>query len=241
MLELMTFRPEQNEPSSSPFCTKAMICLTLAGQTWQPDFDPDFGAIPIGKLPVLKAGDALIPDSNRIIAWLEAQGADLFPGLDARGRAQAHAIMRMVEENLRLGLVHDRWIDEDVWPIVKDRFFGIVPEAARDEVADGIREQIQGWLNGHGVTRCSKADRMTYFAPDLAALTALLEGQDWLNGDQPGAVDASALPVLSALETLPVETDLCRAIRNNATLMAYLRRGRSTLFQPLLNAVSAAA
>lgn len=241
MYTLLSFPRFASEPSSSPFCTKAMICLNLAGVDWQADFEPDLAILPHGKLPVLRDGDALIPDSNGIVAILEERGADLFPGLDRIGRVHAHAVIRMLEENLRMALVYSRWLHDDAWTILKPLFFASVPEPARDQVADDIRGKISLWCEGHGVARASDADRMAFFARDLEALETLLDGQDWLFGDQPTAVDASALPMLSALDTLPLDTDIRRAVRDSAVLQAYLTRGRARLMAPLTVLSSAAA
>ncbi|MFY0621682.1 MAG: glutathione S-transferase family protein [Pelagimonas sp.] len=235
MLQLITFGGNDQEPSMSPFCTKAMICLNLAGQEWTPDYNADLPNLPRGKLPILRVGDGLIPDSNNIVRWLEEQGADLYPGLDRKQRALAYSVMRMLEENLRLGLVHDRWMDEGNWAVIKGVFFG-----GSDEAAEPVRAAQKAWLWGHGVARCDEAGRMEFMQPDLDVLTELLEGTDWLFGDKPSAVDAFAVPLLSSLVNLWSETALSRAITGNPVLMDYVARGRATFYPSLLGLQKAA-
>ena len=245
MTTLLTFGPFGTTLSASPFCTKAMICLTQAGLDWQPDFQPDFSTLPHGKLPVLRTEAGLIPDSNGILRWIAAQGKDPFAGMTPRDRAMAHGLLRMLEENLRLGLVHDRWMDAANWPIVKSLFFGDIPEEARDAVTEPIRDRLRTWLAGHGCGRVSQAEALeAFFAPDLAVIDSLLGESDWLMGERPTVVDAMAVPLLEALATLPHDTPLSLAVRALPRLTAYVARGQAELYPPVqavLNSAAAAA
>ena len=56
--------------------------------------------MPYGRLPVLKTPDQLIPDTHHIQAYLEDLDIGFNAGLIPAERAQSHALIRMVEENL---------------------------------------------------------------------------------------------------------------------------------------------
>lgn len=109
MLTLLTFPGSFGQPSHSPYCVKAMCLLEMAGVQWQPEYLDNPSKMPMGKLPVLRDGEKLIPDSAHIQAHLEQAGADFYPGLTTQERAQAHAFVRLAEDSLSVHLVYGRW------------------------------------------------------------------------------------------------------------------------------------
>ncbi len=240
MLRLLTFPSGFDEPSLSPFCVKAMILLDLAGQAWQPEWTPMPPRETYGKLPALRTPDGLIPDSHFIQDWLVAQGADLFPGLSAREVALAHAVMRMAEENLRLGLLHDRWLRDDCWPHLERVAFAGMPAPLRLIVSGMVRGGIRKMLKKQGMASYSEDHRLRILGADLDALETLLGNSPWLFGAMPTAADAAVLPVVSMLENLPCDTPLRRRVRERKNLMAYVARGRAQLY-PAAPTLTAAA
>lgn len=228
MLTLISLPPALGEPSNSPFCVKAMILLEMSGLDWQPRFlrIPEG---PYGKLPVLETPQGAVPDSALIQTWLEAQGADVFPGFDGAARGMAHAVMRLAEDSLRLQLVHDRWLDARVWP----QFFPHVFKDMPDGLEAKVQESQRQGMTWQGIARYSEEDRCTLAEMDLDALVSVLGEGPWLFGARPSAADASVLPVLSMVDRLPGETALRRALRARQSLMDYVARGRETLYAPL--------
>ena len=241
MLTLVSFPGALGEPSMSGFCTKAMILLEMAGQSWRPRFSVNASEAPYGKLPCLETPWGPVADSNLILRWLEEQGADLFPGLDALGRAQAHALIRMGEENLRYGMMYDRWADPRGWVAFMPVVFGDMPAPLRLVIPAKVRKEIVKGLKWQGLGRMSKDARQACFDADLDALTDLLWGRDWVMGDTPTAVDAAILPVLSGIDSGQADTILRRSLRDRSTLMRYVERGRDRLYAPLTSSLCAAA
>lgn len=234
MLTLITFPATFGEPSSSPFCVKAMILLQMSGQTWQRE---DIGSpmkMPHGKLPVLRNNGTLIPDSEFIQTWLTTQGADFFGDATATQRATGHAVIRMVEENLRLALVHDRWLDDRNWPQVWPVFFAGVPRPIRGVIARKARKSVRIGLHSNGFARLSNAERLEKANADLDALGHILGDQDFVLGAAPTAVDAAVLPMLSMIDRLPVATELTHLLRSKDWAQPYLQRGRDQLYAGLV-------
>ncbi len=240
MLTLITFPGGFDQPSHSPFCAKVMGLLRLAGREWQPEYVSNPGKMPLGRLPVLKTADGLIPDSYMIQAWLEDQGADFYPGLDDKDRARAHALIRMTEENLRLGLVHERWLNEECWQIVRDAFFGEVPPLLRKPIANMVRKKARAQLNAHGIAQFSEADRRARLLYDLEAIRQQLDGKPFLFGAVPTAADTAIVPVLDGLISLPVNTGLRQMLHAMPDLVAYVQRSRDVLY-PVQDAMMIAA
>lgn len=241
MLKLLTFRPGFDDPSLSPFCVKAMMLLDMSGQDWAPEWTAMPPRETYGKLPALRTPDGVIPDSHFIQDWLTAQGAAFFPGVEPRDRALAHGVMRMAEESLRLGLVHDRWLRDDCWPHLERTAFAGMPAPLRIVVPNMVRSGIRKMLKKQGMASYSESHRLRILRADLAALDALLGDGPWLFGAAPSAADAAVLPVLSMLDNLPCDTPLRRLVRDHGRLMAYVARGRAQLYPAGITGTVAAA
>ncbi len=204
--------------------------MEMSGQRWTPEFVTNPTNMPMGRLPVAKLGDRLVPDSNQIRALLEQQGADFDAGLSASDKAQSHAIIRMVEESLRHGLVYDRWMDDRCWPHFCQLFFSEIPSVVRGFITKGIRKKIHAKLIGHGIAQFSEEERLTILKQDLDALEQTLGDKQFLFADHPTAADASAAPVLSMIASLPEATKLRELVRNNPVLMGYVARSKQAIF-----------
>lgn len=230
MLTLLTFPGGFDQPRHSPFCVKVMGLLRLAGRDWQPKFVSNPAKMPLGRLPVLKTNDRLIPDSYMIQTWLEGQGADFYPGLDPKTRAQAHALIRMTEENLRLGLVHERWLNDNCWHIMREAFFKDTPKLLRKPISNMVRKKARAGLTAHGIAQFTEVDRRTRLQMDLDSISAQLDGKAFLFGPVPTAADAAIVPVLDGLRGLPVDTGVRRMVRAMPDLIDYVHRGRAALY-----------
>ena len=230
MLTLLTFPGDSDQPSFSPFCLKAMCLLNMSGRDWSPKYLKDPSKMPHGRLPVLKTGDRLIPDSANIQYFLESEGAEFNEGLSDTNKAQSHAMIRMVEENLRCGMAHDRWLRDDCWQHVRQAFFSSVPAPFRGMVSGMIRKKVRQALMSQGIAQFSEPDRLDRLGRDLKAIETVLGDRPYLFGAQPTAADAAALPVLDMIRTLPCDTGLRRLVRERPALMAYIERARERLY-----------
>ncbi|SFK90574.1 glutathione S-transferase family protein [Shimia haliotis] len=229
-MQLIMFPGNNVLPSHSPFCMKAICLLEMAGIAWQPEISVDVSVQPLGKLPVLRVGDQLIPDSSNIEDLLTSEGADFYADLSTEQKAISHAIKSMVEYSLVLGLVHDRWLDPQVWPIMREEFFAEVPSEAREMVAEQGRAPVRAGLTSHGIARFSAQDRKKRLGRDLAMLETVLGDKAFLFGDTPTGADAAIAPVLDMILRLPAETDLRKAVEEVAAFTPYVARVRSAIY-----------
>ena len=233
MLTLLTFPGGFEQPSHSPFCIKAMGLLEMSGQKWQPEYLSNPSKMPLSRLPVLKTSNGLVPDSAMIQSWLEARGAEFYSGLSDIQRAQAHAITRMVEENLRLGLVHDRWLNDTCWQITRDAFFKEIPAMLRPAIAGQVRKQARAGLVAHGIAQFAESDRRGRLEKDLDVLDQLLGSQKFLFGESPSGADVAVVPVLDGIRTLLVATGVRALVHETESLVAYVHRGRDAFYPSL--------
>lgn len=230
MLTLLTFPGSFAEPSHSPFCVKAMCLLEMAGQLWARKDMSNPARMPYSRLPVLKTEARLIADSSFIQSYLEAEGADFDVSLSETDKARSHMLIRTVEENLRLSLVHDRWLDDCCWDKVRDIFFAEVPRPLRGPISRSVRKKVRAALTSHGTAQFTPADRNVRVERDLDAITAQLGDKAFLFGDTPTAADAATAPVLSMINGLPCDTALRRTVRERAPLLAYVDRTRQAIY-----------
>lgn len=229
MLNLLTFPAEYGEPSASPFGVKAICLLNMSGQNWKIS-GADVRKMPKQKLPVLKVGDRLIPDSENIRSYLEEQGADFDKGLSDTQRAASRAFIRMAEEHLYFHLVADRWLRDDIWPLTREKFFGMIPKPIRGLITGKIRKALKRGLYTQGIARFTEAERADRVAKDLHAIKLQLGDKPFLFGDSPTAADASVCPMLSGLASIPLPTEVSNLVKNDALLTDYIARMRKALY-----------
>ncbi|MBD8898903.1 glutathione S-transferase family protein [Rhodanobacter sp. DHG33] len=211
-------------PDPSPFVTKTEVQLQMAGLPYRKVFAIPPEA-PKGKLPYIDdAGDAVC-DSSFIRAHLEHKYAlDLDAGLDARQRAEAWAVERLLEDHLYWAMVWFRWIDADNFAKGPAHFVDRAPEAMRQRLREDMQAAKQNELHAHGLGRHSREQIAELGTRSIDALAALLGEQDYLFGDRPHGVDAIGFSVLAAILTPFFDTPLRAAAERHPNLVAYVAR-----------------
>lgn len=219
--QLYVFPGGFGQPSLSPFCTKAMAYLTLAGVAHEPKVGNSPSA-PLGKLPWLRDGDTQVADSNRIIAHVaERHGADLDAGLDPAQRAKAHLMRRTMEEHLYWAIVHSRWITEAGWAEQRKAVGPMLPALLRPILLPVVRGSVRKGLHGHGLGRHSLADIEQFAVADIEALEASLdEGNRFAFGDRPTTVDTVIYGFIGAAAVMKHENRITAAAKGSPKLMA---------------------
>ncbi len=231
MLTLVTYSPAFGEPAASPFCVKAMILLEMSGQAWQPEFSGDPRKGPKGKLPVLRDGGRVIPDSDAIRDYLEQRfGVDFDAGLSGEQRAVSRAFIRMAEEHIYFLLVCNRWLNDENWADVRRTFFGQIPAIINGFVTGKIRRKVRRNMDGQGMGRFNAEEQLARLDHDLQAVSGQLGQGDFLFGDRPTAADASVVPMLRALASSVAKTPLSERVARDAGLVAYLERGVAAMY-----------
>lgn len=230
-MELIVFPPSYGEPAGSPFATKAMALMHIAGIKYKLTYLSNPTKMPKGKLPVLKVGDQMIPDSNEIREYIEGQtGFDFDAGLDVKDRAISTAIIRMIEEHVYFIVYTSRWKEDENWIVTKAENFGAVPAVMRGFITRMVRKGAVSQCMGQGMGRHSKAERLNRFQQDIDALETLLGDKDYLFGDSPKAADISTITALRFTAGFRRKNDLSDYLMSKPTIMAYLERGKEALF-----------
>ncbi|WP_037315483.1 glutathione S-transferase family protein [Ruegeria halocynthiae] len=229
MLTLLTYPSAFGLFSASPFCVKTALMLQQSGQAWRRSDMLDPRKMPHQKLPVLRTPERLVPDSDLIREWLEAQGADFDQGLTDVQKAQARTLTRMSEEHLYFHIVLDRWGNDAVWPILRAMFFAEIPALIRKPVSGAIRKSVLRGIRTQGIGRFSPAERLDRVERDLEAISAYLWQSPFLLGEHPTSADMSVGPMLAAMRATPADTPLTRRIKQDNLLNSYVDRMEEAL------------
>lgn len=210
------------------FSIKAEALLRMAGldYTCEPG-RPD--KAPKGKLPVLRDGERVIPDSCHIQQYLETEKDIDFDGhLSAEQRGATVAYRRMVEEHLYFAVMHSLWIDHA--DVFRDEAFGDVPKLMRGVVFSMVQKKIRKSLFGQGLGRHTPEELYAFGVEDLVALETQLDAGGFFFGARLSSIDASVFGVLHLLARAPLTNALTTYVRESKVLMSYEARVYEELF-----------
>lgn len=211
-------------PEISPFVTKTEVQLKMAGIAYRKEPSRPTDS-PKGQLPFIDDDAEMIADSTFIRAHLERKyGVDFDDGFDLVQRAQAWAIERMLENQVCLGLVNARWLDDTNFAKGPARFFDIVPEVQRLGVCAAVRAQVAQNYLANGLGRHSPEEALELVSRSLMALSLLLAAKPYLMGERPCGVDATAFAMLAGIMTPYFESPLRVRLLHFGNLTAYVDR-----------------
>jgi glutathione S-transferase len=218
-------------PSISPFCLKLEVYLRMVDLPFRTVVDATPFRGPKGKLPWIEHEGRKIGDSGFVIEYLEGRfGCDPDAGLSPAERGVAHAMRRLLEENLYWTLVYDRWMVEENWRVFRDVVLSGVPAPLRAVVAPLARRGVRSQLRGHGIGRHARDEIHAIGRRDVGALADFLGDKPFLMGGTPTAVDATAYGLLANLVDVPVASPVKDEALKRANLVGYVERVRKRTF-----------
>jgi len=233
MTTIFGIRPAWGLPCVSPFVTKTVYTLRLAGLPFElrPQNPTTLAAdSPNGKLPYLLDSDgARVADSEAIRAHLAARHGDRLDG-DATPaeRACMTAFTRLVDEHLYwLAVVQPRWADDAQWPRYRALLFGEPLAPAMAAMADAARAHILAQWVGTGLGRLPSDLADERARADVRALAAQLAAQPFVAGQQPRSADAAVAAMLAHVLEAPFDSAAREEAARQPALVAYLERVRA--------------
>lgn len=224
MIRLYTFGPYFGLPDASPFVTKAMLLLKLAGLSYVEDRS-GFRRAPKGKLPYIDDDGVIVADSTFIRFHIEKKyGFDFDAGLSPAQKATAWAVEKMCEEHLYQALIAARWSDEANFAKGAAHFFDAAPAPIRGLLRSLIRRKVMKALVARGFGRYTPAEIATLAICDIDALAALIGDKPFLMGENPCGADASVFAMVAHFLPPLFETPIRTAAEGHANLVAYRDR-----------------
>jgi len=224
MITLYGFGPAFGLPDPSPFVMKTDVQLKMSGLPYRFERGGPRGG-PKGKVPYVEDHGVKIGDSTFIRDHIEeAYGIDLDRALSVDERARAWAVERMLEDHLYFALIHARWLDDVNFAKGPAHFFDALPEDIRDEARKAAREGIRANLYFQGLGRHSADEIVDLGARTLGALSAILDGKEFLFGRRPSSADATAFGMVAGVLTPFFTTELRERALSFNNLVAYNER-----------------
>lgn len=226
---LRTFFPALGLPDPSPYPMKIMAFMKLHGIEYEAK-SGDVRKAPLGKIPFLEHKGKQIPDSELILDYLEAEYDLPKDNLSDEQHGIGHMICRTLDERFYWAVVYSRWVEEQNWPVMREKFFAPVPALLRGFIAGTARKGMLKTLHGHGIGRHSREQIYDFARRDIAALSAILGEKDYLFGDEPTRYDCAVLPYIGGALQTELPTEFPAMINGFANLVAYWQRGNARFF-----------
>jgi glutathione S-transferase len=212
-------------PSISPFCLKLEAYLRIASMPFKAVVDATPFKGPKGKLPWIEHEGRRIGDSGFIIEYLEKRfGRAVNAGLSPTEQAIAHAMRRLIEENLYWTMVYDRWMVDEHWRRFRDVVLGGLPVPVRPLIGPIARRGVRRQLQGHGIGLHSQDEIYSIGAADLRAIGEFLGAKPFFMGETPCEIDATAYGFLANIVQVPIESPLKYEALERTNIVEYVKR-----------------
>jgi len=222
-------------PTAAPFPLKLATWLRMAEIPFEFVVANDARKGPKGKSPWIEYGDVRMGDSTLIIEHLQDRhGIDLDRHLDARQRAFATAIQRMLEEHYHQCFEHQLFLGQGSDDRLHE-FAASMPIPLRWLLPTVVRRHFTKQLHARGMGRHSEDVIIAQGKADLDALSELLGDQPYVLGDQPSSIDACVFGFLGVSLYVAGDNPLYRHGASLDNLMRYCERMRVRYFPETLS------
>lgn len=215
--------------SPSGFCQKLEVYLRIRGLTYKHEASLPYQA-PKGKLPFMKCGKDVVPDSSLIIKYIE----DKIGALDPIGQdnPDTKAWQRYTEDFFYICLLYDRWIPRDHYTVSYQETFSDVPCIIRGLVGYIIVGNIKKALTANGMAKHSQDTVELFMSEYLDAAEKKLANSQFFgtDGSAPGYLDCIVYSFLINALGLKGNLSFHVLIVKKNRLLDYLRRMTLRLF-----------
>lgn len=224
MITLYTFGPAFDLPDPSPFVTKAMMLLKLAGLPYRTS-TKGFLRSPKGKLPYINDDGTIVADSTFIRWHIEKKYKIDFDGqLSATERSIAWAFEKLAEDNLYWALVRERWLDDRNLERGIAQFFRAAPPPVRPLIKSIVRRKMRRDLKGQGIGRHTPEEIAALASRSLESIATFLADKPYFMGAQPTGADAAIFPFVLGILCPRFDTPVRTAAEARPNLVAYATR-----------------
>lgn len=226
MITLRSFGPAFGLVDPSPFVTKVDLYMTVCNIKFNSNDDANnLQKAPKDKLPYIEDDGEIICDSTFIIDHLNKKySVTLDDWLNDEQRALAQLLGKSLDENLYWCIVYSRWINDDTWPIVRERFFGPLPFPMNKIIAFVARRITKKNIIGHGMGRHTNEEVHTIAKNTLSSLATLLGDKAYFFGDKISSFDITAFAMISALTLSTIDNEMTQLAKSFDNLDAYTQR-----------------
>lgn len=231
MLILHQYPSIWNLPSLSPFCIKVETYLRINNLAYTVVIENNPRKGPKGKMPVLHDGSTTIPDSSFIVEYLQKKyNLRIDDDLSNEQKARAHALQKMIEENLYFVLLVSRWIDPAGIKSVNQAFRIFFPKYLSYVALRWIRYSLKKQAYHQGIGRHTLKEIYAIGQKDIIAINYFLGNQDFIFANQPHSIDATVYAFLTTILASPFSNPLTQITRSYPNLIQYCQRMHKLFF-----------
>ena len=232
MIRLYTFGPFFGLPDGSPFVTKAMLLLKMAGLPYVEDRN-GYGKAPKGKLPYIDDAGEKIADSAFIRLHIEKKyGINFDAGLTDEQKGIGWALEKLCEDHLYWLVIAERWLIEANFTKGPAHFFDFAPAPLRPLIRVMVKRKIRSACVAQGLYRHAPDQRRELARRALASISAVLGDKPFLFGDKAHGVDAT-VGAFAMGGLCPLFDSAVREEEEKLpNLVAYARRIEAIYFPP---------
>ena len=231
MIKLYQFPSAWDLPNPSPFCMKLEVFMRLADIPYEIVTLADPRKAPKGKLPYIEHEGRQIADSHICLRYLtETFEVELDEHLSPAEKATGFALQKMLDEHFYWCVIYSRWMDDRIWPNLRQALFGNLSPVVRQILPNIVRRNIRKTLHAQGIGRHDQAEIYRQAAECLQAVSEFLGDKPFLFGEQPTSHDATVYRYVANAIQVPFDTEMQRAKDRLPNLMPYCRRMQQRCF-----------
>ena len=236
MITIYQYIPGWNVPCISPFVTKTIYYMRMAGiphEIKRQDLSRLQQDAPYGKLPFIEDGGVKVADSTAIIDYLRKY-ADLDSDAPATEKAQMLAWNRMIDEHTYwCAVIQPRWREQANWEIYLPIIFGAspVPPEVRQTLEE-FRKLILSEFLGHGIGRLPENVVYERARADIDAISDFLGSKPYFMGEKLRSIDANLLSMLNHIIYTPFKFDTKDYALGKKNLVDYSKRMNERFGKP---------
>ena len=236
MITIYQYIPGWNVPCISPFVTKTIYYMRMAGiphEIKRQDLSRLQQDAPYGKLPFIEDGGVKVADSTTIIDYLRKY-ADLDSDAPATEKAQMLAWNRMIDEHTYwCAVIQPRWREQANWEIYLPIIFGASPVPPEvSQTLEEFRKLILSEFLGHGIGRLPENVVYERARADIDAISDFLGSKPYFMGEKLRSIDANLLSILDHIIYTPFKFDTKDYALGKKNLVDYSKRMNERFGKP---------
>lgn len=236
MIKLHQYPAIWGLPSLSPFCIKVEMFLRKKNIPYHVIVEKNPARGPKGKMPFIRDGDKVVPDSSFILQYLA--NTHTTSALSALNHAQGVAFQKMIEEHLYFILLYSRWIDPRGWEVIKKDFSSLFPPVIGTPFLHFLRRRLRSQAYLQGLGRHSQEEVYLLGKQVMTALSDFLGDKPYFLGEEFTTLDATAYAFLITILKQPIPSPLQKDLLSHANLVAYCRREEALCFPEFAKGVT---
>jgi glutathione S-transferase len=224
--------------TGAPFPLKLETWLRMAEVPYEFVIANDPNKGPKGKSPWIEYEGERMGDSSLIIEHLQdSLGIDIDTHLDAKQKALAIAVQRMLEEHFHQCFEHQLFFGQGAEERLQE-FAATMPLPLSWLVPTVLKHTFKTQLYARGMGRHSEDVIIAQGKSDLDALSELLGEQSYFLGEQPSSIDACIFGFLGVSLYVAGDNPLYQYGASINNLMRYCERMRFRYFPETLSTLA---